>query len=98
MASKAFFAEEIVPVEARDAKRKPFTFEADEHPRADTTLEGPSRLGVGRLFTISASVTGLVSFACPAGSKSSDCSPPPGRGAWPSPSRTLALRAASRLP
>jgi 3-oxoadipyl-CoA thiolase len=38
-ASKAFFAEEIVPVEARDAKRKPFTFEADEHPRADTTLE-----------------------------------------------------------
>jgi 3-oxoadipyl-CoA thiolase len=38
-ASKTFFAEEIVAVEAKDAKRKPFIFEADEHPRADTTLE-----------------------------------------------------------
>jgi len=38
-ASRAFHAEEIVAVEAKDAKRKPFVFEADEHPRADTTAE-----------------------------------------------------------
>jgi len=38
-ASRAFHAAEIVAVEARDAKRKPFVFEADEHPRADTTAE-----------------------------------------------------------
>ena len=38
-ASRAFHAAEIVAVEAKDAKRKPFTFEADEHPRPDSTLE-----------------------------------------------------------
>lgn len=39
-----FFAEEIVPVEAKDAKGKPFTFEVDEHPRADTTLDALAKL------------------------------------------------------
>ena len=39
-----FFAEEIVPVEALDAKRKPFTFSADEHPRPDTTVEALAKL------------------------------------------------------
>lgn len=34
-----FFAEEITPVEAKDAKGKPFAFEKDEHLRPDTTLE-----------------------------------------------------------
>ncbi|MFZ2963720.1 MAG: thiolase family protein [Rhodoglobus sp.] len=38
----AAFAEEIVPVEV--GGRKPFTFEVDEHPRADTTLETLSSL------------------------------------------------------
>lgn len=38
----AAFAEEIVPVEV--GGRKPFTFEVDEHPRADTTLETLSGL------------------------------------------------------
>jgi 3-oxoadipyl-CoA thiolase len=34
-----FFAEEIVAVEAKDAKGKPSTFDKDEHPRPDTTPE-----------------------------------------------------------
>jgi 3-oxoadipyl-CoA thiolase len=38
-----FFAEEITPIEALDAKRKPFTFERDEHPRA-TSLEALAQL------------------------------------------------------
>jgi 3-oxoadipyl-CoA thiolase len=42
--TSGFFAEEIVAVEARDAKRKPFVFEQDEHLRPDTTLEGLSKL------------------------------------------------------
>jgi 3-oxoadipyl-CoA thiolase len=33
-----FFAEEITPIEALDARRKPFTFDRDEHPR-ETSLE-----------------------------------------------------------
>ncbi|WP_433948320.1 3-oxoadipyl-CoA thiolase [Brevundimonas diminuta] len=37
-AAKAFHAGEIVPVEARDAKGKPFVFDADEYPR-ETSLE-----------------------------------------------------------
>jgi 3-oxoadipyl-CoA thiolase len=40
----AFFAEEIVPVEAKDARGKPLTVTADEHPRPDTTLEGLAKL------------------------------------------------------
>jgi 3-oxoadipyl-CoA thiolase len=39
-----FFAEEIVPVEAKDARGKPVTVTQDEHPRADTTLEGLAKL------------------------------------------------------
>jgi 3-oxoadipyl-CoA thiolase len=39
-----FFAEEIVAVEAKDAKGKPFTFAVDEHPRPDTTLEALAAL------------------------------------------------------
>ena len=42
--SAGFFAEEIISVEARDARGKPFTFETDEHPRPDTTLEGLAKL------------------------------------------------------
>ncbi|MEC8457464.1 MAG: acetyl-CoA C-acyltransferase, partial [Pseudomonadota bacterium] len=37
-AAKAFHADEIVPVEAKDAKGKPFVFETDEYPR-ETSLE-----------------------------------------------------------
>jgi 3-oxoadipyl-CoA thiolase len=40
----AFFAEEIVPVEAKDARGKPVTVSVDEHPRADTTLDGLAKL------------------------------------------------------
>lgn len=39
-----FHAGEITPVQAKDAKGKPFAFEADEHLRPDTTLEGLARL------------------------------------------------------
>lgn len=42
--AEGFFAGEIIPVEAKDAKRKPVTFAVDEHPRADTTLEGLAKL------------------------------------------------------
>jgi 3-oxoadipyl-CoA thiolase len=38
-AASGFFAEEIVTVEARDAKGKPFVFDRDEHPRPDSTAE-----------------------------------------------------------
>jgi 3-oxoadipyl-CoA thiolase len=34
-----FFAEEIVPVEAKDARGRPMTVGADEHPRPDTKIE-----------------------------------------------------------
>ena len=37
--ASGFFAEEIVSVEARDAKGKPFAFDRDEHPRPDSTAE-----------------------------------------------------------
>jgi 3-oxoadipyl-CoA thiolase len=40
----AFFAEEIVSVEAKDARGKPVSITVDEHPRADTTLEGLAKL------------------------------------------------------
>jgi 3-oxoadipyl-CoA thiolase len=43
-ASAAFFAQEIVPVQARDAKGREFLFEADEHPRAETTFEALQKL------------------------------------------------------
>src|SRR5258705_133590 len=39
-----FFAEETVLVHAKDAKGKPTTFERDEHPRPQTTLEDLARL------------------------------------------------------
>ena len=39
-----FFAVEITPLEAKDGKGKPFTFEADEHIRPDTTRERLGRL------------------------------------------------------
>ncbi len=39
-----FFAEEITPVQAKDAKGKPFAFEKDEHLRPDTTLERLAKL------------------------------------------------------
>jgi 3-oxoadipyl-CoA thiolase len=39
-----FFAEEIVPVEAKDAKGRPVPFERDEHPRADTSPETLAKL------------------------------------------------------
>jgi 3-oxoadipyl-CoA thiolase len=39
-----WFAEEITQVAAKDAKGKPFVFEADEHLRPDTTLEVLSKL------------------------------------------------------
>jgi 3-oxoadipyl-CoA thiolase len=42
--ASGFFAEEIVAVEAPDAKGKPFAFDRDEHPRPDTTSEVLARL------------------------------------------------------
>jgi 3-oxoadipyl-CoA thiolase len=42
--ASGFFAEEIVAVEAPDAKGKPFVFDRDEHPRPDTTPEVLARL------------------------------------------------------
>lgn len=39
-----FFAEEIVPVQAKDAKGKAFVFDRDEHLRPDTTLEALAKL------------------------------------------------------
>jgi len=39
-----FFAEEIVPVEAKDARGKPATVSADEHPRPDTKIEDLAKL------------------------------------------------------
>jgi 3-oxoadipyl-CoA thiolase len=39
-----FLAEEIVAVDAMDARGKPVTVSTDEHPRADTTLEGLAKL------------------------------------------------------
>lgn len=42
--AEGFYAGEIIPVEARDARKKPFSFETDEHPRADTTLDGLAKL------------------------------------------------------
>jgi 3-oxoadipyl-CoA thiolase len=39
-----FFAEEIIRVHAKDAKGKSTTFERDEHPRPQTTLEDLARL------------------------------------------------------
>jgi acetyl-CoA C-acetyltransferase len=38
------FADEVVPVDTFDARRRTVTVERDEHPRADTTLEGLARL------------------------------------------------------
>jgi len=38
------FAEEVVPVVTRDAKGRETRVERDEHPRADTTLEGLAKL------------------------------------------------------
>jgi acetyl-CoA C-acetyltransferase len=38
------FAEEVVPVDTFDARRRTVTVERDEHPRPDTTLEGLARL------------------------------------------------------
>ena len=39
-----FFAEEIVAVEAKDVKGKPFPFDKDEHPRPDSTIETLAKL------------------------------------------------------
>jgi acetyl-CoA C-acetyltransferase len=38
------FAEEVVPVDTFDARRRTITVERDEHPRPDTALEGLARL------------------------------------------------------
>jgi len=43
-ADAGFLAEEIAPVEIRDAKGRTTMFSADEHPRADTTLESLEKL------------------------------------------------------
>jgi 3-oxoadipyl-CoA thiolase len=43
-ASAALLAEEIVPVTLPGGKKGPVTITADEHPRADTTLEGLAKL------------------------------------------------------
>ena len=53
--ASGFFAEEIVAVEAKDAKGKPFAFERDEHPRPDTTPEGLA--GLKPLFPPDGTVT-----------------------------------------
>ncbi len=42
--ARGFFAEEIVPIEAKDARGKPATVSADEHPRPSTTLDDLAKL------------------------------------------------------
>ena len=42
--NSGFHAEEIIPVEAKDAKGKPFAFDRDEHLRPDVTLEALAKL------------------------------------------------------
>ena len=42
--ASGFFAEEIVSVEAKDAKGRPVAFTADEHPRPQTTAEDLAKL------------------------------------------------------
>ncbi len=42
--SKVFFAEEIIGIEAPDAKGRTRPFVEDEHPREETTLEGLAKL------------------------------------------------------
>ena len=64
--ASGFFAEEIVAVEAKDAKGRPVPFERDEHPR-ESTLETLSRLKA--LFPPDGTVTagnasGLNDGAC----------------------------------
>ncbi len=39
-----FFDGEILAVEVKDARKRPVSFTADEHPRADTTLEALAKL------------------------------------------------------
>ena len=39
-----YFAEEIVRVQAKDARGKPLVFDKDEHPRPQTTLEDLTKL------------------------------------------------------
>jgi 3-oxoadipyl-CoA thiolase len=53
--ASGFFAEEIVAVQAPDAKGKPSLFERDEHPRPDTTAEGLA--GLKPLFPPDGTVT-----------------------------------------
>jgi 3-oxoadipyl-CoA thiolase len=53
--ASGFFAEEIVAVQAKDAKGKPFAFERDEHPRPDASLETLAGLKV--LFPPDGTVT-----------------------------------------
>src|SRR5271155_2155009 len=43
-AASGYFAEKIVPVQAPAGKVGPVTIDKDEHPRADTTLEGLAKL------------------------------------------------------
>jgi hypothetical protein len=87
--SKSVFADGAIPASSEVAARA-----------AGIALAGPSRFDVGRLFIISASVSKLVSLSMPSGNVSSDCCPPPGRGAFPSPRRTFTCRetSASGLP
>jgi acetyl-CoA acyltransferase len=42
--SSGFFAQEIVPVSIPQKKRDPILFQADEHPRADTSLAALAKL------------------------------------------------------
>ena len=42
--SNGFFAQEIVPVSIPQKKREPILFQADEHPRADTSLAALAKL------------------------------------------------------
>jgi 3-oxoadipyl-CoA thiolase len=53
--ASGFFAEEIVAVQAPDAKGKPTLFERDEHPRPDTTFDGLA--GLKPLFPPDGTVT-----------------------------------------
>lgn len=62
---------------------------------AGGALAWTSRLGVGRLFIISISVSVFVFCAPPLGAVWADWSPPPGQATAASPSRTFTRRAAS---
>ena len=86
------FAEEVAPVVTRDAKGRETRVERDEHPRADTSLEGLAKLAP--VFKKAARCTPATRRRSPTAARRSWCCPrtrpsgstsPPRRGSWTPP-------------